>query len=402
MNFNSIITNIKIGFTLTLLLFVLVFLAFLQHSSRQEMRHTANFYETIQVYLESNKLEEKEASLYIKSLNFEYISEDKHKFILDNAEDKFGAKGFEIVNLEGNFYLHILTPHFRILFKDLNIYERNYFGHILFGILFIAFVVMYTWIMRALSPLKSLKKEIQKFANGDLDINCKSDKKDEIAELANEFDKAVKKIGLLLSSRQLFLRTIMHELKTPIAKGRIVSELIDDEKQKRRIISIFEKLNYQINDFAKIEEIVSNNYKPHIYRCTLEAVTSKSIEMLMLDSRENISIQGKLGIVLNADLELLALAFKNLIDNALKYSTDKKVSIVSSDEKIEFISNAEKLTRPIEEYFKPFHNDTKNKNHGMGLGIYIVNSILSMHAMKLEYRYENGRNIFSVIYPCVE
>ena len=53
----------------------------------------------------------------------------------------------------------------------------------------------------------------------------------------------------------------MHELKTPIAKGRIVSELIDDNKQKDRMISIFDKLNFLINDFSNIEQIVSKNYK---------------------------------------------------------------------------------------------------------------------------------------------
>ena len=36
-------------------------------------------------------------------------------------------------------------------------------------------------------------------------------------------------------SRQLFLRTIMHELKTPIGKGRIVSEMIEDDTQKEQI-----------------------------------------------------------------------------------------------------------------------------------------------------------------------
>ena len=112
----------------------------------------------------------------------------------------------------------------------------------------------------------------------------------------------------------------MHELKTPIAKGRIVSELIDDEKQKNRIITIFEKLNHQINDFAKIEEIVSNNYTPNIYKYNIDAIVNKSIDMLMLDSKENISIQKKAQVSMNVDIELLALAIKNLLDNALKYS----------------------------------------------------------------------------------
>ena len=396
MKFNSIITNIRTGFIFTLVLLMLVFLAFLKYSHMEHIKQTSNHYATLQHHLKSNRLREHEIIEYLEPLNFKPVS--NHRKILDNAEEKIGGRGFELVDYEDDFYLLIHTPHFRVLFKDLNTYEKNYYGHILFGVLFIAFIFMYLWTIKALEPLKALKEEIQRFAHGDLDINCRSNKKDEIAQLANEFDNAVKKIALLISSRQLFLRTVMHELKTPIAKGRIVSELIDDEKQKSRLIIIFEKLNYQINDFAKIEEIVSNNYTVNMYRCSLKSIIDKSFEMLMLDNKENINIQSNSDKTINADMELIALAIKNLIDNALKYSLDTKVSIVVGEDKIDFISIGEKLPKPLEKYYKPFHNDTKSKNHGMGLGIYIVHSILEMHDMKLEYTYQDKQNIFSIVY----
>jgi two-component system, OmpR family, sensor kinase len=396
MRFNSILTNIKIGSAITLVLFALVFLAFLKYSQNEQMKHISSYYATIQNHLRSNRLDAHDAREYIESLSFKF--ENNHQVVLEHAKYKLGKKGFEVINYDGKFYLFIRTPFFRMLFQDLNTYDRSYYGHILFGVLFVIFIFMYVWIMRALAPLKTLKSEIQKFANGELDINCTSDKKDEIAELGNEFDKAVKKIGLLLNSRQLFLRTVMHELKTPIAKGRIVSELIDDQKQKDRIITVFEKLNHQINDFAKIEEIVSNNYKPTMCRCSVNAIIDKSIEMLMLDNKENITIQNHSDEMINADMELLALAVKNLIDNALKYSVDAKVSVVMDKGRVNFISCGPGLQKPLEEYFKPFHNDTKNKNHGMGLGIYIVYSILQMHDMKLEYKHQGNENIFSIVF----
>lgn len=398
MKFNSIITNVRIGSAITLVLLVLVFIAFLSYSQMEHLKQRSNYYATITHNLHTNRVPSNDAKKYIETLNFKTIDQNKHKHILDNAKHKMGGRGFEVIDYEKNLYLFIDTPHFKLLFQDLNFYKKSYYGHILFGILFVTFIFMYLWIIRALAPLKTLKTEIQKFANGDLDINCKSDKKDEIAELGNEFDKAVKKIGLLLNSRQLFLRTVMHELKTPIAKGRIVSELIDDEKQKKRIITIFEKLNHQINDFAKIEEIVSNNYTPNMYRCSVKAIIDKSIEMLMLDNKDNILLQNSSDKMINADMELISLAVKNLIDNALKYSTDSKVKIVTDEDRVDFISCGPQLRKPLEEYYKPFHNDTENKNHGMGLGIYIVHSILEMHDMELAYKYQDNENIFSIIY----
>ncbi len=398
MKFNSIITNIRIGSAITLLLLILVFIAFLGYFKMENLKYRANNYETIVHHIHSNRLHPNEIIEYTEMLNFKIVEQNEYKHILDDSTHKVGGRGFEAIIYDENLYLFLETPHFRLLFQDLNAYEKNYYIHILFAVLFVTFVFMYIWIMRALAPLKTLKKEIQKFANGELDINCKSDKNDEIAELGNEFDKAVKKIGLLLSSRQLFLRTIMHELKTPIAKGRIVSELIDDEKQKNRIITIFEKLNHQINDFAKIEEIVSDNYISNIYPCSINAIMDKSTEMLMLDNKENIHIQNSSDRMINADMELISLAVKNLIDNAIKYSTDSKADIVVHKNCIDFISHGPKLQKPLEEYYKPFHNDTQNKNHGMGLGIYIVYSILQMHDMKLEYKHHDFQNTFSIVY----
>lgn len=85
-----------------------------------------------------------------------------------------------------------------------------------------------------MAPLKKLNEILRSTLTGNLDIVCfESNSNDEIAELGREeFRKAVIKIRELIRSRQL-LRAIMHELKTPIGKGRIVCELLDDEVQRK-------------------------------------------------------------------------------------------------------------------------------------------------------------------------
>ncbi len=101
-------------------------------------------------------------------------------------------------------------------------FEKELFPQILFPLLTFAFViVLYIGIIRSILPLKTLREKIKHFANGDYDITCKSSKKDEIAALANEFDSAVIKIKSLRDSRQLFLRNIMHELKTPLPRANL-------------------------------------------------------------------------------------------------------------------------------------------------------------------------------------
>ena len=163
----------------------------------------------------------------------------------------------------------------------------------------------------------------------------------------------------------------MHELKTPIAKGRIVSELIDNEKQKGRIITIFEKLNSLIDDFAKVEQVVSENYEPIMHHYSMNKIISNATEMLLIDTIDNIILQ---------DI------------------SDKKVTLKEESNQLLVISNGKKLEKPLSEYYKPFHTDIKNKNHGMGLGLYIVHSIVQMQNMHLKYIYKENQNYFKIIF----
>ena len=395
MNFNSLITKIVFLFIISIILFITVFIGNYYYEENQVHKRLNENYVKTTKYIHENRLHPFEIESYIKKLNFEIVR--NHKNYVRELKGINTGPGFEIFKDSNNYYLLIHGPGFRILAKDLDTYSLEYYGFFILTAIFIIFVLSFLWIIRALKPLKLLKEEIQDFSNGKLNISCKSNKKDEIAEVANEFDNAVKKISLLLNSRQLFLRTVMHELKTPIAKGRIVSELIDDDKQKDRMILIFDKLNLLINDFSKIEEIVSKNYNINKYKTSLDLTIDKAVDMMMLDNPKNKIRYEKISKkILKIDLELFALAIKNLLDNGIKYSDDKKVRIKEKENSLLIISKGNKLEKALDEYFQAYHNETDSKNHGMGLGLYIVHEILKIHKMKLSYKYISGNNIFKI------
>ena len=395
MNLNSIITRITLIFISAIILLVGVFYFYLNYEEEQKYAQVSSYYENLSKYLFINRKNKNETISYFETLNFEIVN-DPDKIIME-GKVLIAKRGFETIVFKNDFYFHVITPSFKIIFKDLSKYKNNSNSYIIFPLFLILLIVIYIWLLKSLYPLKELKNNIKKFSEGDLNIDCRSNKKDEIAQVSNEFDNSVKKIELLLESRQLFLRTIMHELKTPIAKGRIVSELVEDEKQKDRMITIFERLDFLINDFGKVEEVISKNYKPRNHDYLIKDIVKNSISMLILDNKnDKIDLEINENIKINVDFELMSMVYKNLIDNALKYSDDKKVKIVQNKKSIKFISKGKKLEKPFEEYFKPFHNTTKSKTHGMGLGLYIVKSILDIHKMNFEYRFDNGLNIFEI------
>lgn len=399
MSFNLIRTKLIFIFFTVILLFVMVFLGYFYYEKEQFKQRIREDYTKISKYILDNKLQPSKIKEYVSSLNFELA--DNPRSIIKESITILNGRGFEMIQDKSNRYLHVLHPEFRFLFKDLNTYKQNSYGFWILSFVFMLVVFSFVWIIKTLQPLHELKKNIEKFSNGALDIECKSDKKDEIAQVANEFDKAVKKINLLLESRQLFLRTVMHELKTPIAKGKLVCALIDDKVQNERMSLIFDKLNFLINDFAKIEQVISQNYILHQNPFSIGSILNSAIDMMMLEDAEaKIKVENISDKKLHVDLELFALAIKNLLDNGIKYSINKKVH-VREEEGYLIISNlGEELKKPLVEYFKPFHNDTKDKNHGMGLGLYIVYSIAKIHGMSLEYEYqkEEGINIFKIRY----
>jgi two-component system OmpR family sensor kinase len=251
----------------------------------------------------------------------------------------------------------------------------------------------YWWVIRSIRPLAELRHTIEKFSDGDLNIECRSDKGDEIAEVANAFDTAVKKIRDLLHARQLLLRAIMHELKTPIAKGRLLSEMVENDRQKNRFHAIFQRLNLLINEFAKVEQIASKNFNPTFKRYKLTDIIEGSSDMLMLENPDkHIQIHLIKDRTVAADYELLTLAIKNLLDNGIKYSQTKRVNITINDTTLTIANHGEGLTQPLEHYFAPFHTS----KGGLGLGLYIVKSILDIHKMGLSYAYEQGENRFVI------
>ncbi|MFK5976086.1 MAG: ArsS family sensor histidine kinase [Sulfurovum sp.] len=264
---------------------------------------------------------------------------------------------------------------------------------LIFTAIFLLIIMLYLWIMKSFKPLSKLKSQIQTFSQGNLNIECKSDKQDEIAEVANEFDHAVTTIRELIQSRQLFLRAIMHELKTPIGKGRLVSEMVVDEKNKARLHSIFERLNLLIDEFAKIEKITSKNFDLNIHTYKMSDLIEASIDMLMVDNPQDfIKVNILKDYSVNVDFELFSLTIKNLLDNAIKYSVNKKIRVKIVDNKLYIINEGKKLTEPLPNYFKPFHTSQK----GLGLGLYIVKSILDIHKKELGYEYIDGENFFVV------
>jgi two-component system OmpR family sensor kinase len=295
-----------------------------------------------------------------------------------------------------NHYIYVERMGYNIMLEDAR--PQNYTIHMVvsIGLLLISLLlVLYLAILRKLYPLKKLHKEIEKFANGEtnIDLPCHGNN-DEIGKIARSFDKAIQHINQLTASKNLFMRNIMHELKTPITKGRIIAQTIEENKFKAILIRAFDRMNELISELAQVERITTSSFEPVNEHTKMSEIFHQAQQMLLENSKIDASYND---FALYSDIKLLSLALKNLIDNAIKYSKDKKASFCASPHRIDVASKGEPLIHPLEYYVEPFSQEQKRAS-GFGLGLYIVNSIVLKLGYKLEYQFKEGSNIFSIVF----
>ncbi len=402
MNRHSIFYSITFISIISVVSIILAFIFLMDYDKQNYTEKLNNKYTLVAkatLFHLNNFITEKELEKQVKNYNMKEVSDKKLKAkiikkakVLQKIVAKIGSTA--ILVYENNNYLLIEHEDTVLLLKDMDYQPYRY--HTIRGIFALVLLIIitgYILTIRRIKPLRKLRREMDKFARGDLNISCASDGEDEISQVSNSFQNAVNQINKLNQSRQLFLRNIMHELKTPITKGRISVEMIENSKQKQRLITVFEKLELLINEFVSIEQITSGEGLRNIKPYRLSDIIDEAIDLAMLNTNQ-VSINIEKNLILNVDFRLFTTAIKNILDNGIKYSIDKKIVIDATYDKISFISQGAPLQDSLEHYIEPFtQNQISHKS--FGLGLYIVANILKAHKLDFTYEYKDSHNYFN-------
>ncbi len=335
-------------------------------------------------------------------MNYElFESKEEIKNILSNNKKIIFARSnkhnetFKIFEIDGKIYLFFEKFDTQILIKDLDSQNltNSFYTIFVFVSLLIVITILYINTLKKLLPLKELKDKVINFGDEKFDFELSnSSSKDEVTLLANEFKKSAQKLKNIKESRNIFIRNIMHELKTPITKGKFLLQLEKSDENIEKLKMVFNRLESLINEFATIEELISQNRVLEKKSYFLEDLLDNAKDILMID--DNCVKNSYENIKLNVNFKLFSIAIKNLIDNAIKYSNDKKVEVLTQNEDILFVNSGKKLEGDFEKYLEPFYS--KSSNESFGLGLYIVFNILKANGYNLLYKYEDGKNIFTI------
>lgn len=403
MNKNSIIFSTTLNFLITSLLLIVSFIFLLSHENFKKNEQIFERYKPIIKMVSGKKFYfDKDFHKNLLDMNYElFESKEEIKNILSNNKKMIFARSnkhnetFKIFEIDGKIYLFFEKFNTQILIKDLESQNltNSFYTIFVFVSLLIVITILYINTLKKLLPLKELKDKVINFGDEKFDFELSnSSSKDEVTLLANEFKKSAQKLKNIKESRNIFIRNIMHELKTPITKGKFLLQLEKSDENIEKLKMVFNRLESLINEFATIEELISQNRVLEKKSYFLEDLLDNAKDILMID--DNCVKNSYENIKLNVNFKLFSIAIKNLIDNAIKYSNDKKVEVLTQNEDILFVNSGKKLEGDFEKYLEPFYS--KSSNESFGLGLYIVFNILKANGYNLLYKYEDGKNIFIV------
>ena len=292
---------------------------------------------------------------------------------------------------ETGFIYELSEGHCTMLYRDTAEGKTYYFVWFLFFALLGGLVSMYLLLWNNLKPLKYLYEQIQRYGAGEEIDGSRNTGKDEIALISNALYDALQKQNKLKKSRELFLRNIMHELKTPITKGKLIVELEDPSPNRNLLAKLFLRLEHLIHQMAEIEKM--HAFSLNKTAKTLDSMILTALDNLMVEE-DSIDVNGCSHPIL-VDADLFTSALQNLIDNALRHATSYPVRIDCDGEKICIRNSGAPLGRPVEEALEAFV--TERGDGGLGLGLYIAQSVCDLHRFDLQYRYEEGVHYFCIV-----
>ncbi|MGO2010798.1 two-component system sensor histidine kinase EnvZ [Pseudoalteromonas sp.] len=247
-------------------------------------------------------------------------------------------------------------------------------------------------------PLKELQHAAVKVGVGDFATKLEERGSTEVIEVTRAFNQISRGIAALENDRRLLMAGVSHDLRTPLTRIRLATEMMADEDDYLR-----EGIIYDIEDMnAIIDQFIE--YLRHHKReeLALEDLNALVAEVVHSEQKHQRTITfSEDPAIPNIPLSLVAMkrVFTNMLENAIRYSdgdiavsttlsNDKKYAIVTVKDSGPGIPESE-----LESVFEPFkQGDAARGSEGSGLGLAIIKRIVDIHGgkVKLVNRPEGG------------
>jgi len=270
------------------------------------------------------------------------------------------------------------------------------------NVMALTFVISFVATKKQAEPLKEMAGAARRFARGDFSTRVEDTARiDEIGQLTQAFNAMADSLESSEMLRREFIANLSHELRTPMTVVSGFAEGIIDgtipQSNEKRYLSIIaseaRRLSRLVKSMMDMSTIQSSN-KDDILESRFDISEVVRLSLLSLDSKieeKKLDIEAELPeepIMARGNGDSITQVVYNLIDNAIKFSPPGGViglelwkrgsrAYVSIENHGETIPDDE-----LPHIFDRFHKTDKSRSadrEGVGLGLYIVKTILDNH-----------------------
>lgn len=298
---------------------------------------------------------------------------------------------------------------------------------VVFLAIFIGLLIFSFWYSKHMSqPLDEIAEASRHFARGDFSVRVKQneDPSNEMGALIESFNTMADSLENSEKRRTEFISNISHELRTPMttiagfADG-ILDGTIPKEQEQKYLITIRDetrRLSRLVREMLDVSKMKSNAGDPE-KRSNFDL--NELILQVLLSFESRATKKGldvdlhfpDESILVNADKDGITQVIYNLLDNAFKFaSPDTIITLgISKQNSKAFISvKDEGETIPPDDLpyiFDRFHKSDRSRSldkEGVGLGLYLVKTIINAHDEDIAVKSENGITEFVFTLPVTE
>ena len=287
-------------------------------------------------------------------------------------------------------------------------------------VLIIAFISSSVTSLRQTKPLKEMAEAVRKFGHGEFDVRVADyGRSDEVGELAASFNAMADSLAMAEARRREFISNVSHELKTPMttiagfADG-ILDGTIPPEKERDALMVVSSetrRLSRLVRRMLDLSQLQAKEGEPVAAQEQFDVAEVMCRVLVSLESKvtgRHLDVDAQLPedpVMVWGDPDGITQVCYNLLDNAIKFSAEGetitvKVTTGKNGKAYISVQNRGETIPPeeLELIFDRFHKSDRSRSvdkEGVGLGLYIVKTILNNHKENITVTSQDGVTEFT-------
>ncbi|WP_338150991.1 ATP-binding protein [Neoroseomonas soli] len=274
-----------------------------------------------------------------------------------------------------------------------------------FVVMTVAAVLLILWaVKRLMRPVRLLAEAADRLGR---DVNAPplpEKGPSEVTTAAHAFNLMAERIRRFVADRTQMLAAIGHDLRTPITRLRLRAEFMDDDEQRRKMLSDLDEMEQMISAtlaFAR-DDAAAEPASPLDVAALCRTVADEAADARP-ELADCIAYDGPERLVLRARPVALKRALANLVSNALTYGGAARLRLERGEGgavRLNVEDDGPGIPEgELEAVFAPFRRLEASRNRetgGTGLGLTIARNILRAHGGDVVLRNRPGGGLTAV------